>query len=726
LKHAIAAAQYLVLMVHMVVHVPPEQKLPAPQVLPHMPQLLFVVSGASQPLETARSQSPKPVSQLAMPQTPAAHDGVAFAGAHTLPQSPQDEVVVFRSTSQPSAGLPLQSPKPALQRSTVQVPAVHAAVAFPTRQALPQPPQLPTLDPRFTSQPLEATPSQSAKPALQVKLQPPSAQRGLAFATAKHTVPQSPQLFVSVLRSAQTLVAAQKVVPAGQLDTQAPPAQRVPAAQTTPQPPQLVLELVLVSQPSATIALQFAKPGLQVPTVHRPAAQPATAFGTLHALPHAPQAVGVVLVFTSQPSAGLPLQSAKPASQAPTVQRPRVHAAVAWASMHALVHVPHAEAVPLRSVSQPLAAILSQSAKPASQVKPQALMAQVAVAWARAGQALSQAPQLATSFSVRAQMSDARQNVVPVGQLETHSPSEQRVPSAQARPQAPQLVFVLSCASQPLAAIMSQSPKPVSQVAVAQRPSMHAGVPRAVTQARPQAPQDITREPVSVSHPSATMSLQSPKPGMHMSMAQAPPMHAPTALAGLHARPQAPQWAAVALRFTSQPLAAIMSQSAKPAMHVPTAQAPATQFAVAFARAQAIPQPPQCATLVRVSTQAPMHAVPPSGQPASPVAPSPVAPSPAAVSSAASPPPSVTAPSAPVSPAAPSPWPRSPGASIVGTSSEVLSVPLSVALSAPVSPRGVTVVLPPSHPRPRVNTTALIRPVYRSITIPPSCVPPRS
>jgi hypothetical protein len=49
---------------------------------------------------------------------------------------------------------------------------------------------------------------------------------------------------------------------------------------------------------------------LQEPTAQLPELQVGLPFATLHTLPHEPQLPVLVLVFTSQPSEELPLQSA--------------------------------------------------------------------------------------------------------------------------------------------------------------------------------------------------------------------------------------------------------------------------------------------------------------------------------------------------------------------------------------------------------------------------------
>jgi hypothetical protein len=64
-------------------------------------------------------------------------------------------------------------------------------------------------------------------------------------------------------------------------------------------------------------------------------------------------------------------------------------------------------------------------------------------------------------------------------------------PVAQARPQTPQLVVVLSCVSQPLAGFMSQSPKPVLQAPLVQVPVLQLAAAFGKLQATLQAPQSV-------------------------------------------------------------------------------------------------------------------------------------------------------------------------------------------------------------------------------------------
>ncbi len=122
-----------------------------------------------------------------------------MAAAQARPQAPQSERLVRVSTSQPLAGLPSQSAKPALQEATRQAPATQAGVALAGRHTLPQAPQLVALVVTLVSQPLPRAPSQSAKPDAQVMRQTPAAHEGAPLVLL-HTVGQAPQCRGSVPR----------------------------------------------------------------------------------------------------------------------------------------------------------------------------------------------------------------------------------------------------------------------------------------------------------------------------------------------------------------------------------------------------------------------------------------------------------------------------------------------------------------------------------------------
>jgi hypothetical protein len=70
-----------------------------------------------------------------------------------------------------------------------------------------------------------------------------------------------------------------------------------------------------------------------------------------------------------------------------------------------------------------------------------------------------------------------------------------------------------------------------------------------------------------------------------------------SALARTHGAPHAPQSVVVA-SDVSQPVASLPSQLPKPAVHAPMAQVPVAQVALANARPQLDPQPPQLTSVV--------------------------------------------------------------------------------------------------------------------------------
>jgi hypothetical protein len=88
--------------------------------------------------------------------------------------------------------------------------------------------------------------------------------------------------------------------------------------QTVPQPPQLLRSFCLfTSQPLAAIPSQSAKVPVQLWTAHCWLMQLSFAFGKLHAKPHPPQFCTVVMLV-SQPLLGFPSQSDHPVEQVGT------------------------------------------------------------------------------------------------------------------------------------------------------------------------------------------------------------------------------------------------------------------------------------------------------------------------------------------------------------------------------------------------------------------------
>lgn len=258
---------------------------------------------------------------------------------------------------------------------------------------------------------------------------------------------------------------------------QLPPEHAVPGAQLRPQRPQLKLLLpVLTSQPSLSTPLQFAKPDAQPLTAHAPPAQTAPAFGRLHTRPQPPQFETSADVRTSQPSVSLPLQLAKPVSQAPTRHAPSTQVAVAFEGRQSAPHAPQCATVVRRLVSQPFEASPSQSPKPRSQVSPHAPPRHAAVALEPPGHAREHDPQAVGSESSAAQR--PAQKVVPPLHTLLHEPIEQAVPVGHRLPQRPQLELSADVGvSQPFSALPSQLSKPATQVERPHRPALHEAFP---------------------------------------------------------------------------------------------------------------------------------------------------------------------------------------------------------------------------------------------------------
>jgi hypothetical protein len=137
--------------------------------------------------------------------------------------------------------------------------------------------------------------------------------------------------------------------------------------QTVLQPPQWLASVCrFVSQPFAGLPSQSPKPGLQA-IVQEPMAQEGVPFVVLQALPHAPQFVALAARFVSQPLAGLPSQSAYVPVHDTTAHAPALQFEIAFGSAHALPHAPQFDIVS-RLVSQPSAYMPLQSAQPALQL----------------------------------------------------------------------------------------------------------------------------------------------------------------------------------------------------------------------------------------------------------------------------------------------------------------------------------------------------------------------
>lgn len=187
-----------------------------------------------------------------------------------------------------------------------------------------------------------------------------------------------------------------------------------------------------------------------------------------------------------------------------------------------LPHVPQSPREELRFVSQPLAALPSQSSKPTLHVATsQVPVAHDDVAFGRA-QALPHEPQSASVFKGASQPSAVTplQFPKPVEQTRLHVPSMQLVPvvlggeAGQTAPHAPQLFMLEREVSHPFVGSMSQSSQSAAQEAMAQVPDAQTPVALAGAHAAPHAPQ-FDSVVTLTSQPSPTAPLQSPNPGSH-------------------------------------------------------------------------------------------------------------------------------------------------------------------------------------------------------------------
>jgi len=440
--------------------------------------------------------------------------GLAEAGmAGKIPgsdQAPEQPAMRGKRTRSVKASrVPSAQPPPSMLITATQRPLAQIDSA---PQTVPQAPQLFRSSPRSVQRP----------PHRVAPLEHEAAQRPPEHTWPEgQTVPHAPQLFESLPSDAHAL--PHRVDPKGQ--AQAPAVQVPLAGHARPHMPQCwTLVAVAASQPLAALPSQLAKPAAQVPTPHAPATQVAVPLVAVQARLHMPQWVRLVRVSTSQPLAGLPSQSAKPALQAPIAQVPAAQMAAALGKLHARPHMPQWAALVRVSASQPLAALPSQLAKFAAQ-------------------------------AVRVQAPAVHAPVPLAG--------------AQARPHAPQFAMVSRVVSQPLAALPSQLPRPAAQ-ATPQVPALHVAVPPAgVGQALLQAPQWASEVRVSVSQPLAALPSQLPRPVMHMPPhAPAVQVATPPAEAGQRL-PQVPQWVGLVWRFWQSP-----SQQVWPAAHGADAEQP--------------------------------------------------------------------------------------------------------------------------------------------------------
>lgn len=138
-----------------------------------------------------------------------------------------------------------------------------------------------------------------------------------------------------------------------------------------PQVLQLLTSVLrLTSQPLAAEPSQLPKPAVQAPNVHVLLTQLAAALANVHLVPQPPQLFTSLLELISQPSVDKPLQSLNGAVQTvvDVPQMPAVQVAVAPNGGQTLPQIPQLLISVFVFISQPLAVLPSQLAKPALHV----------------------------------------------------------------------------------------------------------------------------------------------------------------------------------------------------------------------------------------------------------------------------------------------------------------------------------------------------------------------
>ena len=542
-------------------------------------------------------------------QAPRAQDGVPFAPPHTAPQAPQLPRLVSVFVSHPLFGLPSQSPKAPLQIGA-QVPATHEVVPFALVHTEPQAPQLPRLVPRSVPHPLLGLPSQSPQPESQTGLHAPATQEVVPCAF-EQTVPHAPQWLALVRRSVSQPLAgfpSQSEKPVAQAGTQTPAVQTVvPFAlvHAAPHAPQCWVVDSAASHPLTINPSQLPNPALQV-IEQAPSTHDAVPFALLQAAAQPPQLLGSDCVAVSQPLESTASQFPYPAAHASIAQAPEAQVAVAWLRAQGTPHPPQLASV-VNGLSQPLASSPSQLPVPGLQTVHAHVPARQPAwppgqvhAWPQAPQWLTLAV-LSVSQPLAGLLS---QSPKPVSHCGSQAPATHEVDPwglEQLALQLPHAATVFSSVSQPLTAFASQSPDPVEHTGV-HTPAAQEVLPLGLTQPVPQAPQWLALASVSVSHPFVGLASQSPKPALHEGV-QAPETQAVLPLRFVQVTAHPPQLAVV-FREVSQPVATLRSQSPNPALQA-MAHEPARHAGVPLVLSHTDPQAPQCSSLAVVSTSQP-------------------------------------------------------------------------------------------------------------------------
>jgi hypothetical protein len=446
-----------------------------------------------------------------------------------------------------------------------------------------------------TSHPLAGSPSQLAKPGLQLTPQLPAVQVAVPLGPLGHTWPQVPQLFTSLP--------------------------------------------VATSHPLAGLLSQLVKPALQPPRPHTPAVQVAAKLGSVgHTWPHVPQLFGSLLVLNAHPLFGQTLPVTQMASAVPGYWQqvvPVPHAgqgqvvqtvevkngaqapcAQTWSAAQTLPQLPQLRGLdascaevkqpPLQRVREIATQVVLTHA-PSTQRNPDAVLHALPqepqleascrrsrhcpLHWANPGrqahadpkhpwlaaQAVPHSPQSSGLFCRLAQTDD--EHSVPLQLL--HKPAVQVSPCAQAWAQLPQWLGSVDR----LAQVVPHRVLPAGHVQAPDKQESPVG------HAVAQLPQWLGSAD-TLTHPTSAPQLTNPAGHWHTPALQVAP--------GAQWLPHAPQSLESVCKLT-QPRAA--PQLICPAGH---AQTPAVQVAP---EAQTVPQLPQWLGSVDTSVQAPLQTI---------------------------------------------------------------------------------------------------------------------
>jgi hypothetical protein len=275
---------------------------------------------------------------------------------------------------------------------------------------------------------------------------------------------------------------------------------------------------------------------------------------------HDPQCIGSFDRFDSQP--GTPATQSSNGKLQLAPHTPAAHVGVALGTAGHGAQLPH-DAGSFNDASQPSVIVVLQFSKPVSQRRPHMAIVHVGTACGGAGHAMLHMPQFEGSVWVFTQLvphsvppQPAVHEYVPVIDIEHESPG------LHARRHPPQSLVVSMRVSQPVASIPSQSPHPGKQRG-SQRPAVQSTADVLGTLAGHgvrQSPHAMTLAPRSVSHPSRTSVLQSPRSGSQVTIAHVPVPHETTAKSATQVVLHAPQFP-ISICCDSQPSSGMPLQS---------------------------------------------------------------------------------------------------------------------------------------------------------------------